>query len=211
MGNLVIVDVETSSLGAWGDIHPITGQLAWGEILSIAWKVVRDWTCVESFYTLVRPAGQRSSWGLEPEAMAVNGISEDRLAEARPFKDIMPQVERALWYADYVCGHNVGFDLGFIRAMRAREGSCAPLLQHTARILDTQKIAARVLPELKGSSGRGPKLTKLAEHFGIKYDAHNAAADVETTRKCLMRMGDIVLPRAAGMAMHEPLNTLLAK
>lgn len=122
---------------------------------------------VERFTRLINP--QRS---LDPEAMAVNHITEEMVREALTFSQVLPEIERLLDGAVLV-GHNVSFDLSFLRAEQKR--LWRPTWQGTA--LCTMLFARGMYPY--ESSYR---LGRLARSFGISTPyAHRAEGDVLTT------------------------------
>ncbi|NLG51802.1 MAG: WYL domain-containing protein [Chloroflexi bacterium] len=160
---LLYLDVETTGLNpAYGDRIIEVGALRceYGEI-------------VGSLEQLVNP--QR---GISSGAFAVNGISNEMLADAPMFHQIIDQLT-PLMEGAVIVGHNVGFDLSFLAAEFAQIGLTLP----EPVALDTCRLARQcfVFPSYS--------LTRLADFLGIEVGtAHRAMADVLVTRELFNRI-----------------------
>ena len=162
---IVVFDVETTGLS------PTDGD----RIVEIAAMKVKDFVVVDQFYSLVNPKRL-----LSVHAMAVNGITEEMVADAPFSDDVLPR------FVDFVggacvAGHNVKFDLNFV---------CFELsllnrkLKDQTPAIDTLKMAKALFPYLSTY-----KLSYLARALGISVDqAHRALADVETTVRVMQRL-----------------------
>lgn len=102
----------------------------------------------------------------DPEAMAVNGLSIDRLrAEGTPVGTVLDDLRRGL-PGKTVVAHNARFDLGFL----ATRGIEVP------KWICTLDLSRRVLRM------RSCKLAAVAERLGVERGtAHDAMGDAETT------------------------------
>ena len=108
---------------------------------------------------------------LKEGAMRVNGITPEMVAGQPTFGEVLPQVQGLLEGA-VVVGHNVRFDLNFLRAEYAIAGQLFP----SVVALDTLPIA-RKRYDFPGNS-----LVQIAECLGIQGDQfHRAMSDVLVT------------------------------
>jgi len=155
------VDVETT--GASADFGH--------RIIEIGISRVEGGQVVAEYEHLLDPQ-RRISAGVT----ALTGITQEMVTGQPTFDQQLPAMLDLLRGA-VVVGHNVRFDLGFLRKefRRARQDICAALGEET-HVLDTVRIARRRF----GRGGNG--LQALARRFGIVPDtAHRALADVRTT------------------------------
>ena len=122
----------------------------------------RDGEIVEEFTTLVNPGRP-----IPPEITMITGITDRDVLTAPPFERIEAPLMRFVGQAPVV-GHNVSFDLGFLRPHG---------LLNTNIGLDTWELATIVLPSQPGYS-----LGALAARFGLALpNAHRAADDAHAT------------------------------
>ena len=111
-------------------------------------------------------------------ARRVHGIRDQDVAACAPFGAIAGEVASAL-DGQWVVGHNIRFDAGFI----AMELACAGVPARPAGCLDTRYLAAAVwdLPNYR--------LDTVAEHVGAGgAGSHRALADAERTRAVFHRV-----------------------
>jgi DNA polymerase III epsilon subunit family exonuclease len=153
---LTFLDVETTGTSPkYGD-----------RIIEIAMLQVRGSEVVAHVDALLDP--QRS---LKSGAMQVNGITPEMVTGQPTFGEVLPQVQ-ALLEGAVVVGHNVRFDLNFLRAEYAIAGQPFP----SVVALDTLPIARRRY-DFPGNS-----LVQIAECLGIRGDQfHRAMSDVLVT------------------------------
>lgn len=152
------------------------------------------------------------SWLVNPgepipdEAAAVHGISDEMVAEAPPFADIVSELCQALASADVIVGYNaLHFDLPIL----AREGG-PPWLQAIAGkpVVDPLVL---VRHDSIGRYWKGQgrhRLGNVCARFGIDADgAHRAGADVVMTGRLLWRLG----PLAVGAGLPADALALAAE
>lgn len=110
---------------------------------------------------------------MPPGASAVNGITDDMLADKPAITEVLPEFLAFIKDAVLVA-HNATFDLGFIRSAMARQG----LGQLPNDFVDTRIMAQKAFP------GRpNYKLQSMAVDLGVKaLEAHRAEDDA---RVCL--------------------------
>src|SRR5687768_2672342 len=150
--------------------------------------------CLGTFQTLVNPGdGVR----LPPEIVYLTGITEAMVAPAPKIESVLPAFAEFIGDA-VIVGHNVRFDLGFLRANLARLGY-RPLAN---RFVDTCALARRLVRDEVPNC----KLGTLARHFRTVADpCHRALDDARATAEVLHHL----LERAATLGVLA-LDDLLA-
>lgn len=139
----IIFDTETTGLDRLDDrIIEIGGV-----------EMVNRFPTGRTFHVLINPEGK----AVNPEALAVHGISNDKLVNEPVFADIIDK------FLDFIDGakliaHNATFDMGFINAELNRLGH-PPI--NNDRVVDTLALARRKHP-------MGPNsLDALCRRYGI--------------------------------------------
>jgi len=159
---LAFLDVETTGL------RPDLGD----RVVEIAVVRAQGPTEVTRFVSLVNP--QRR---LNPEAMRVNGITPDMVADAPVFSDLVDQLLPLIDDVVLVC-HNAPFDMGFMETELRRSG--APIWDGV--VLDTLAFARRQYWFRRNS------LSAIAYQLNIRIPgAHRALADALTTQAIFRR------------------------
>lgn len=177
----VVLDLETT--GCSPGVSRIT---------EVGAEKYRGGEVVGTFWTLVDPGVP-----LPPDIVYLTGITE-ALVEAAPAVDsVLPALAEFVGDA-VVVGHNVRFDLGFLRADLARLGY--PPLTNVA--VDTLTLSRRLL----GEEVPDFRLGTLARHFQTEASAcHRALDDARATAEIFHRL----LERVASLGVTE-LDDLLA-
>ncbi|MCA9950040.1 MAG: DEAD/DEAH box helicase family protein [Anaerolineales bacterium] len=167
----VAIDVETTGLNPAKDV-----------IIEIAAITFRDHAIVDEFDTLVYP--QRD---IPPEITRITGITDEMVADAPSMYTVRSQVRSIL--SDHVLiGHNIDFDLGFLREERL--GVVNPCL-------DTLTLASILVPEA-GRFG----LEALANYLNLPLPAeeqtHRAGDDAILTIELFLALWEraLLLPIA---------------
>lgn len=165
----VAFDVETTGLQAFGDDRVIQfGAIEFG--LDIKGNMVKH----RSFDILVNPKRR-----ISPEVTDLTGISNHQVANAPVFKEQVDLIQELLSGA-VILGHNLSFDIGFIRSEFSRLGLPWP---QTYAEIDTLLLARSVLPELSRY-----KLEMIANFFKIPLNAHRAEDDAIATAQVFCEM-----------------------
>jgi len=122
---IAVVDTETSGLDP--NVHAL---------LEVAVIILepKSLTVVEEFSSLVFP---RLGAVLDPEAMKVNGLTLEMLADAPELSVVMAKVGTML-EGCVLAGHNPGFDRDFLKASWAWTGLTPPKLDY--HTLDTASM-----------------------------------------------------------------------
>jgi len=148
-------------------------------MLEIAAERLVNREVAEHFHSIIRPTKP-----IPEETIAIHGITYDMaMNEGRDLKEVLGDF--LSFIADSVLvGHNVEFDLGFVRFYASKQGFPVP----TNQTLDTCEIARRhlILPSYS--------LERVAQYFGVvNKRAHRAQTDVEVTRRVFLKLLDRAL------------------
>lgn len=191
----LILDVETS--GLLRDALPIDDPNQ-PHLVSLALKLVTpDKVCRGRFSTMIKPSG----WSIEPEALAVHGITEMMASNCGIPEYIALSVLKAFAInASRIVGHHlIGFDWNVITASLIREGSDALWWKKLAsRREDTMEMATPVLklPGKIPGEFKWPTLEEAVNHFGCGDNlnwytwksSHRADEDVDATEYLFFRL-----------------------
>lgn len=178
----IIFDTETT------DINP-------GDICQIAYIVIDNGIKARNYYFEVDH--------INPSAEKVHGLSVEKLHElsgGKRFKDHIDEIEKDFANADIVAGHNVSFDIKFLREEFRR---CNKNFTYD-REFCTMKHFTNIC-KIKKNDGKYkyPKLEELINFFEIsdkeivdktvslfaslENDYHDARFDTVATYLCLLR------------------------
>jgi len=161
--SFTVVDVETTGLSARNE-----------RVIEIALVRVENLKIVEKFSTLINPQRQIPSF-----ITMLTGITNSDVKNAPLFHQVYPVLLEKT-DGSVLCGHNLQFDLSFLRnEVQLIGDDFNPV--HT---LCTLKLARKLFPNLRSRS-----LTPLAYHLNIKNNnSHRALGDAETTAKVLIKL-----------------------
>ena len=168
VADYVVFDLETTGISPKTD-----------EVVEISAVKVEHGKVTDEFSTLVNPK-QRIPYG----ASRVNGITDDMVAEAPFFEQVL---EEFLEFIEgfVLVGHNIArFDMNFL--YRDVEKYFERSLAND--YIDTLQMARRELPNLEHH-----RLTDLAEYYGISAEgAHRALNDCRMNQQVFEKMGNPV-------------------
>lgn len=160
---ITVVDVETTGL------HPVFDR-----VVEIALVRVVDGRIERQFTSLVNP--QRD---IPFDAQMIHHITPAMVRDQPPFPSLLEAI--APFLSDTVLvGHNIGFDLGFLRHELRRAGATEPALP----AIDTLQLARQHL-RLSSYS-----LTSVARRLGLSGGAHRALGDALLTLEVFTRLVD---------------------
>lgn len=186
-GHWVVVDVETTGLGAGA------------EITEIGAVRVRDGRITDEFSSLARP-----SRPIPPFITSLTGITPAMVADADPISSVLNRFID--WSgldaegAPVLVAHNASFDVGFLRRAARAAGRPWP----KPRVADTLALARLALPR---PLVRNHKLATIASYFGTTTTPeHRALGDARATAEVLL--GFIDLLASAGATDVEDLVAL---
>jgi len=170
MLSLVALDLETTGLDPQTD-----AIIEIGAVRFSSRRIEGEWS------TLINP-GRR----IPPFITQLTGITDQMVLESPPIRAVLSHLRDFVGDA-IILGHNVGFDLAFIR----KQG----ILRQNDNI-DTYEMASVLLP----SAGRY-NLSALGQALGVPLSAtHRALDDARVTRAIFLRLYD--------MALEMPLQLL---
>ncbi len=172
---IAVIDTETTGLDIFMD-----------DVIQIAAIKIRGGRKVEGsefsiFVRTDRHIPRFLSNGVDNPIKAVYGDAEKHDPEKA-----LASFAEYLADADYVAGHNIGFDTAILRNNYTRRSSCPMprLLGHDAQPVDTLLIARLLHPKLWSH-----RLGFLLDTLGIEgINSHNACDDVEATANLLSHL-----------------------
>lgn len=161
-GRIVVFDLETTGLVASSC-----------KIIEIGAVLMVDGVIRETFSTLINPGEH-----IPDDASAVNHIYDKDVVGAPEFKDVVGDFYKFCQGA-VLCGHNVGFDVGFLTLHAKKE-----FYNFDNSTLDTLDLARRILKRDRRNS-----LGDLCKEFDIDLEnAHRALFDTIATAKLLKKL-----------------------
>ena len=168
VADYVVFDLETTGISPKTD-----------EVIEISAVKVKQGKVTDEFSTLVNPKC-RIPYG----ASRVNGITDDMVAEAPFFEQVLEEFLEFI-KGFVLVGHNIArFDMNFL--YRDVEKYFERSLPND--YIDTLQMARRELPNLEHH-----RLTDLAEYYGISAEgAHRALNDCRMNQQVFEKMGNPV-------------------
>ena len=171
----IALDLETTGLDNARDA-----------IIEVGAAKFQDDRIIDRYSTLINPGRP-----IPYEITQLTGITDRDVAGKPRFDQVASQITRFVGSAPVV-GHNVSFDLGFLRGQGL-------LTENTG--LDTWELLTILLPGRSGYS-----LSVLAEQFGLGMAGqHRALEDAERSGLLFVRLTEIAakLPRAVLMEINR--------
>lgn len=133
-------------------------------------RVIEGGQVVDDYQQLINPLRR-----IPLSIVQLTGITQEMVDAAPPFEELEFDIARRLKGA-VVIGHNIRFDLGFMKAEFDRTQTRFADLIDCTKVIDTVRLARKTF----GRHGNG--LQKLAARLNIQVEtAHRALADVITT------------------------------
>ena len=165
--SFVVFDLETTGLNS----SPVSGNM--DRIIEIgAYKIENGQIC-QCFSTFINP--QRR---LSDEIIKLTGITEEMVADAPTYEDVMPDFFK-FCSGSILVGHNIaGFDFKFVDYYCARLGY---VLER--KIIDTIPLSQELLLGLSNY-----KLNTIADKFKITFNHHRATDDALATAKIFIEL-----------------------
>ncbi|AMS41214.1 3'-5' exonuclease [Aminobacter aminovorans] len=188
-----IIDTETSGLFRFKDAagvpvpadDPSQPRLAHLGVILVDEQLQEE----RSIDLYVRPDG----WKMEPEAFAVNGLTDEFLAEnGADVRDVLDQYVRVIDAGYVIVAFNAQFDCKQMRGELRRAGM-DDRFEQTPNICVMRTSMALKIKKASGGGGF-PKLADVCAHFGIDHKAvHTAGGDARAALEIFRRL------HAAGM------------
>ena len=155
----IVFDTETTGLDASQDRVIEIGGV----------EMIDRFPTGRTFHVYINPGDRR----VHPDAVAIHGITDERLANEPRFEAIVDDFLAFLGEDARLVAHNANFDMGFVNAELARLGR-PPI--HAERVLDTLSLARRKHPMAPNS------LDALCKRYGVDNsmrEKHGALLDAE--------------------------------
>jgi DNA polymerase III epsilon subunit family exonuclease len=164
-----VIDLETTGLSS--KKNAIT------EVVAITF---RDGEEVGKYSTLVKPTEV-----IPEEVEMLTGITNDMVRQAPPLITVLSELAGFLGESPVIVGHNVGFDIGFLREKVTQSGLEAFLDRFdAARSFCTRLLALKALPGLPSYEG-----IMVATAVGYHNpNPHRAEADVRMSAAILFAL-----------------------
>lgn len=175
---IFVLDVETTGL------NPRRHRIIEVALIELddAGKTVDEWT------TLVRPEGGE----VDKEALAVNGIRPEEIAQAPPEGKVARELGRRLLPDATIIAHHAPFDLGFLHFLFVRHG----LPPWSGDFICTRTAFGVLVPGQKRS------LHNVAAYFGVPIsERHRALGDARATAEVYRWLA--AMAAARGIDLHN--------
>ena len=164
-----------------------TDFMSYPHVVQIAW-IYRG----EKFNYIIRPEG----WDIPEDATAVHGITtEYALEHGAPFAAVIDKFISDCYSAGLICGHNVHFDTGIVKANILRElGRAYYDAENVEDALFKGKRIDTMRSSMKWVDARNSwgklKFPNLGELYsrcfpGETFPAHDALEDTQAVARCL--------------------------
>ncbi len=176
-----VLDLETTGLNA--KRNAIT------EVTAIQYRNGQE---VDKYSTLVKPTEPISE-----EVELLTGISNDMVRNAPALVMVLSELSAFIGESPLIVGHNVGFDIGFLREKVSQSGLDVFLDRYNlARAFCTRVLAVKAIPGLPSYEG-----IVVATSCGVyNPNPHRAESDVRMSAGILFEL--IRRLRGQGIALH---------
>ncbi len=176
-GKVLFVDTETTGS------DPENAYLVEVAMMTADYRgAVPEGPVTEEYVTLVKPPIP-----VPPEASAVHHITDRMLAEAPPAEDVLGAVEGFARGADFICAHNLPFDLAVLQ--RGFPGVFSRFGEE--RRIDTLRLSRHCWPDIPSHSLQALRYRHGLDELVPPGDAHRALFDTRLVKALL----DTVLAR----------------
>lgn len=165
---LVVFDTETTGLSAATDRVVEFGAIKFAVVDGNLFEM-------DKIDVYIKPP-----FSMPEKASAVNGITDEFLADKPSEDEVFPEIEKFMNDVDCVAGYNVNYDIGMMSAMYKRMGKDFSF-KYT---LDVLEMARDFLE--KPAEVPNHKLGTVAEALGVDkgIQFHGALQDVTATFRC---------------------------
>lgn len=181
-GKIVIFDTETSGLDA--DIN---------DILSLSWQVT------DSDFNVIKSVTRYFEWPedkdrVEQEAICVNGLTQERLAELGTVerKEAIEEFMFDVKQANLLVAHNLLFDYNFVFTTACRYNISVSHLEGSKLFCTMRGLTEYCRLKRPGFDGyKWPRLSEAAEKLRVKKDDiewHRSDYDTEIVRRIMVQI-----------------------
>lgn len=182
----LIFDTETTGLPK-NYQAPLDDFSNWPRLVQLAWNMYdAEGNLWESYNYIIRPNG----FTISPEVAKIHRITQERAeAEGVDIKEALEHFIKDAASAEFLVGHNIGFDENIVGSELLRAGLINPIPE--AKKICTMKQGVQAARIDNGRGGyKWPNLSELySALFGRSFaDAHDALIDVEACADCLFEL-----------------------
>lgn len=164
LSKVIVFDTETTGFKAGED-----------ELLQVS---IADGNGNKLFNSYVKPEHMKK-W---PKAQEINGISPETVKDAPTIKELVPELQKILDRAELFVSYNGRFDVNFLEAAGLTLSENTPHLDVIKSSASVTKFPMNSKTDKRSIDGyHYPKLTDVAQHFNIEFDAHNSMGDTLAT------------------------------
>lgn len=172
-----------------------TGFSKSSEVVELALVFYEDGVEVDHWDTMIRPVSSDPADPKVQEALGINHLTMEKLAEAYPFHEMADEIAEQMRRFPVWVAHNAPFDERMMRQEFDRIGKAMP---EAEAILCTMTIDKALNANVKGR-----KLVDVCTRWGVTLDdAHEATADA---RAC----GDVLVKMVKSGMLPDDLSGLL--
>ncbi len=157
----VVFDLETTGLELLK-----CGITEIGAVKIVEGKVIEDFT------TLIKP-----DYPIPQDVVEKTGITDEMVKDSPKISTVLPDFMKFI-EGTILVGHNVNFDLGFIKKYANAED-----YEVKNAVLDTMELSKTYAPGLKSNG-----LKALADYFNVTFHHHRALSDAYATSDCFLEM-----------------------
>ncbi len=169
--SFLALDTETTGLDALRD-----------RVIEVAWVRVERGKETARFQSLCR-----IDEPMPAECAGITGISDEMLANERPFAEVAPALLDAMAGVDFVAAYNAPFDSAFLARELARATLSMPALPWVDPLVFIREVD-RFKP--------GKKLADASRRWGVSLDRpHRALDDATATGELLLRVAPFLPAR----------------
>lgn len=184
----LIFDTETTGLPK-NQNAPLSDFDNWPRMVQLAWQIHDEkGRFVEAQNHLVKPDG----FIIPIDAKMEHGIStEHALKHGKPLHEVLDLFLESASKANYLVGHNIGFDLSVLGCEFLRMNRENPLPKW--KVVDTCTEKTAKFCQFPGGRNGHFKFPRLGEFYHLLFgedfsSAHNASADVEATARVFLEL-----------------------
>ena len=200
----LIFDTETTGLPSNYNA-PLTDFANWPRMVQLAWQLHdAQGNLLQNDSIIIKPV----DYTIPFATIQIHGITNERAQEeGQELKTTLQKFINATQQANYLCGHNIEFDINIVGCELLRCGFDNILTSKS--FIDTKNDQTTNYCAIAGGKGgrfKWPTLTELYQKlFNEGFaDAHNAAFDVDATTRVFFE----IIKRGITKVQEIPVNAL---
>ena len=179
----------------WFDVETTGLDPVKNDIITLAMIIEIDGEVKDFKYIKMQPTNFDN---IEDQALKVNGVTREELKNFMTPKQAHQEIKGFLGqFVDpfdrndkyQPAGYNVGFDVGFLAEFFKKVGD-----KYFGSWIDYHKLDVSSIVQLLALKNNLKldkyRLLNVANHFGVKIEAHDALSDIEATREVCYKILD---------------------